>query len=121
MITARRLVAGSIFVLLLVAGWSFAHNHQTPVTVSYWFGEWTDVPLWLVLICAFAAGAAVVALFAGFELARMSLVARRYRSVIAGLEEEVHQLRNLPLAADAADLPGRPQAGSGDGGRDATP
>jgi uncharacterized integral membrane protein len=102
MVTGRRLVVLAIFVALLVGGWSFATNHPTPVTVDYWFGQFVDVPLWLVLVVSFGCGAALVGVLAGLEMARMGLVARRYRSAIAGLEEEVHQLRNLPLAADAA-------------------
>ncbi|MGH0038468.1 MAG: LapA family protein [Myxococcota bacterium] len=92
----------AIFVLLLVGGWSFAHNHPTQVTIDYWFGEWIELPLWLVLLCAFGSGVALTGLLAAVEMARMSLVARRYRSALAGLEEEVHQLRNLPLAAEEA-------------------
>jgi hypothetical protein len=33
-------------------------------------------------------------------LARSRLVARRYRREVGGLEAEIHQLRNLPLAAE---------------------
>ncbi len=32
------------------------------------------------------------------------MVTRRYRKAVRGLEAEVHQLRNLPLAAEESDL-----------------
>jgi uncharacterized integral membrane protein len=102
MVMGRRLVGISVFVALLVGGWSFAYNHQAPVTIDYWLGEWVEVPLWVVLLCSFAAGAVSVGLWSGFGLARRGLEARRYRSALAGLEQEVHQLRNLPLAAESA-------------------
>ena len=44
--------------------------------------------------------AAAVAAVAGYAMARARLLARRYRKRLAGLEAEVHQLRNLPLAGD---------------------
>jgi len=101
MLAARRLLAVLAFGLLLVAGWSFAANHGTRVTLDFWLGQWSEVPLWLALCAAFAAGAVLVGLFAGWGLARARLERRRYRSSIAGLESELHQLRNLPLAAEA--------------------
>ena len=46
-----------------------------------------------------------------YQVARKSLVARRYRKTVAGLESEIHQLRNLPLASSEAE----PPAGGGNG------
>ena len=100
MVVARRLLASGILVLLLVAGWRFAAYNGTPVGIYYWIGDFSDVPLWMALIAAFGLGALTVGIWSIFKLAKMSLVARRYRKALAGLEAEVHQLRNLPLAAD---------------------
>ena len=36
--------------------------------------------------------------------ARLRLEAHRYRKAVRGLEAEVHQLRNLPLTTEAADV-----------------
>jgi hypothetical protein len=55
----------------------------------------------------FAAGAGAAGLLAVYRLARLGLVNRRYRKAVDGLEAEVHQLRNLPLVADATADPAR--------------
>ena len=44
--------------------------------------------------------AVVAALLTFYQMAKLGLVARRYRKAVRGLESEVHQLRNLPLADD---------------------
>jgi hypothetical protein len=82
-------------------GWRFASENQEPVTVHYVLGEVAGVALWQVILLAFGAGAAIVALFALFSSARSGLAQRRYRKAIGGLEAEIHQLRNLPLAPEA--------------------
>jgi uncharacterized integral membrane protein len=94
----RRLLAIALFVAALVVGWRFAHANQQPVLVDYLAGTISG-PIWAVLLGAFALGAVVTALVAFWQAARLALVARRYRKMSARLEEEVHQLRNLPLAA----------------------
>ncbi len=104
MLAGRRIIALAVFVLLLLGGWSFAHKHGATVTIDYWLGEWVDVPLWLALVASFGLGVVLTGLLSGLEMARMGLVSRRYRSAVRGLEEEVHQLRNLPLAAPEAEL-----------------
>jgi hypothetical protein len=57
---------------------------------------------WLALLVAFGLGAALATMLCLFEIARYGLVARRYRKTAAKLEAEVHQLRSLPLAEEAA-------------------
>jgi uncharacterized integral membrane protein len=98
----------ALFVATLVVGWRFAHRNADRVFVDYLFGT-LDAPRWAVLIGAFALGAAVAAVFMGFQSARLALTARRYRKLASGLEEEVHQLRNLPLGP-----PDEARARSGD-------
>lgn len=92
----RRLVALALFVATLVGGWSFAHRNADLVFVDYILGT-IDAPRWAVLLGAFALGAAFAGAVAGYQWARLALTARRYRKLAHGLEEEVHQLRNLPL------------------------
>jgi uncharacterized membrane protein YciS (DUF1049 family) len=92
----RRLVVLALFVAALVGGWSFAHRNGVLVFVDYLAGT-VDAPLWAVLLVAFALGAAAAGAIAGYQWARLALTARRYRKLAHGLEEEVHQLRNLPL------------------------
>ena len=95
----RRALGAGVFVGLLVVGWRFAAQNGDPVTVDYLLGEVGGVSLWAVLLVSFAAGVAVAALVGGYQLAKLGMVARRYRKTVQGLEAEVHQLRNLPLSA----------------------
>jgi uncharacterized integral membrane protein len=104
MLWLRRLVVLALFVLLLVGGWRFASRNAEPVHVDYLIGTLVQ-PGWAVLLAAFVLGAAATALAMSLHAARLALTARRYRKLAVGLEEEVHQLRNLPLAA-----PDDPQA-----------
>jgi hypothetical protein len=97
--TLRRLLAAALFVSALVFGWRFASANPEPVAVSLpLVGAIATHPLWLVLVGAFAVGFAVAAVVGLYQAARLSLLARRWRRVASGLEAELHQLRNLPLA-----------------------
>jgi uncharacterized integral membrane protein len=98
----RRVLAIVAFVGLLVGGWRFAALHPQPVRLHYLAGD-AEVSLWAALLGAFAAGAALAGALAGVELARLSMLSRRYRKATARLEAQVHELRNLPLAPE---LPG---------------
>ena len=109
--TVRRLLALVVFVAALVLGWRFAAANLAPVSVHYLFGAIEAVPLWGALLAAFGAGFAVAGLGGLYQMARLSLTARRWRKVAHGLEEELHQLRNLPLAAPG-DAPPRGSAGA---------
>jgi uncharacterized integral membrane protein len=119
MLVTRRIFAVAVFAAVLIAGWRFASDNSTTVTVSYWIGEFTEVALWLALAVAFGGGALLVGLVAAYELAKAGLVARRYRQTVAELEDELHQLRNLPLAAEEAarsdDAVGAVVRGAGSG------
>jgi uncharacterized membrane protein YciS (DUF1049 family) len=95
--TVRRLLVVALFVLALVAGWSFAHRNPEPVRVDFLVAQVATQPLWRIVVAAFAAGAASTCLVAGYQALRLSLTARRWRRVAERLEGEVHQLRNLPL------------------------
>ena len=99
----RRALALAAFVGLLVAGWRFAADHPDPVRIHYLVGETEALALWVALLGAFAAGGVVVGAVAAFQLARLSMLARRWRKVAARLEREVHELRTLPLAPDAPE------------------
>ncbi len=61
-----------------------------------------EVTLWLALVAAFGAGAALIGLLALYQMARLGLLARSYRRLAAKREAEIHQLRNLPLGAEAS-------------------
>ena len=97
----RRALLLAVLVGVTTVGWQFAAENQEPVSLNYLTGELEDVALWKVVLGCFGGGAGLVALFAIFASAKNSLVSRRYRKAIGGLEAEVHQLRNLPLAPDS--------------------
>jgi uncharacterized integral membrane protein len=100
----RRVLVLAVFVALLIACWRFAALNGQSVSVNYLFGELAEVAVWMVILGAFVAGGVVVGVICLLEMARLGLVARRYRKQAAGLESELHQLRNLPLAAEGPSL-----------------
>ena len=101
----RRLLGLAVFVALLVLGWRFANRNPSPVQVDLLFVPSSPHPLWYVLVVAFGVGALAAACFGLYHSARLSLLARRYRRIATGLEGEIHQLRNLPLASQQEGAP----------------
>jgi uncharacterized integral membrane protein len=101
---ARRLLGIAVFVALLVGGWRFAAGNSDTLTIHYVFGEFTEVTVWAALFAAFLMGGVCTGAVAAYQVARLGMVTRRYRKAVRGLEAEVHQLRNLPLAAEESEL-----------------
>ena len=99
---ARRVLGIALFVVLLVGGWLFAARNHAPVQLDYFLGQTGELPLWVVLLAAFAAGGVLVGGMAAVEIARQAMLARRWRKAVAKLEREIHELRNLPLAPEPA-------------------
>ena len=119
----RRILGIAALTTLLVGGWLFAAQNRDPVRVHYVVGEFAEVALWKALVASFGTGAVLVGLVSFFFALRHGLVVRRYRRLLGGLESEIHQLRNLPLAPDP-DTPAGMRAGiaappGGATGRDA--
>jgi hypothetical protein len=109
MLWLRRVAVLSLFVAMLVGGWSFARRNEPLLLVDYGVGT-VEAPRWAILLGAFALGAGCVGAGAVYQAARHALTTRRYRKLVRGLEEEVHQLRNLPLGPpDAASAPRAPE------------
>jgi uncharacterized integral membrane protein len=101
----RRVGWVALFAALGLLAWRFASHNAIPVSVDLVVTRLPEAPLWLGLVLAFAGGAAAAGLAALYEIARLSLLARRYRRAVVRLESEIHELRNLPLA-DEAQGPG---------------
>lgn len=87
------------------------------VNVDLLFWQAPPLELWLALGLSFLIGVLCASAGLFYQLAKKSLVARRYRKAVVGLESEVHQLRNLPLAgsemakggtAEDSPVPGAP-------------
>jgi uncharacterized integral membrane protein len=101
---ARRLLGIAVFAALLVGGWRFRAGNSGTLTIHYVFGETAEISVWAALIGAFLVGAICAGSLGAYRVARLGMVTRRYRKAVRGLEAEVHQLRNLPLAAEEPDL-----------------
>ena len=71
-----------------------------------------EVRLWIALLAAFGSGVLVSVAIGLARGARIRLVARRYRRLVAGLQAEVHQLRSLPLSDEASPSGGDPLSSS---------
>ncbi len=82
---------------LLYLAYLLTTANSDAVEVDFLLGR-VELAIWQVLGLSFFGGAGLVGLYTLYQLARGGLVRRRYRKELAGLETEVHQLRNLPLA-----------------------
>jgi len=109
----RRWIGVALIAAFMIGGWSLKAENADSVDVDFLFGE-IKVELWQALLAAFAAGFALAGLGWLWAGLRSRMVERRYRKLVGGLEAEVHQLRNLPLAA-ASEPP--PQVGPSRAGR----
>lgn len=96
----RRALALAVFVGVLIVGWRFAAENATPVRVHYVAGVVEGMALWRVLLAAFALGLVPSGSVLLYLVVKNRLVTRRYRKALGGLEAEIHQLRNLPLAPE---------------------
>ena len=108
----RRLLVLAIIVGLFFAATFFRDNNQGEVVIDLLAVQTPPVAVWLALVAAFALGAVCASASLFYQVARKSLVARRYRKTVAGLESEIHQLRNLPLASGEAEAPGADGSGT---------
>jgi uncharacterized integral membrane protein len=116
--TVRRLMALAIFAGLFAAAWRFASTNASEIGVDLLLYQIPAVPIWVALLTAFGVGVLLACLFLGYQVVKKNLVARRYRKAVRGLESEIHQLRNLPLAGTDSALALRADAEgeAGEGG-----
>ncbi|MDX1578394.1 MAG: lipopolysaccharide assembly protein LapA domain-containing protein [Gemmatimonadota bacterium] len=112
---ARRLFVLALFAGLFWFAWRFTHGNPRPVSVDLVLGTTPALPLWAVLLLAFGLGALCAGASLVYELVRRSLLARRYRKAVAGLESEIHQLRNLPLGEGEEERARASSAGAASG------
>ena len=114
--TVRRLMALALFAGLFVVAWRFASKNATEIQVDLLLFQMAAVPIWVALLTAFGIGALAAGFSLGYQVIKKNLVARRYRKTVKGLESEIHQLRNLPLAGPDSALALRADAEGRDGG-----
>jgi uncharacterized integral membrane protein len=112
--TVRRLMALSLFAGLFFIVWRFASTNAIEIPVDLVFFQTPAAPIWVVLLIAFGVGVLLAGVSLFYVVVKKNLVARRYRKAVRGLESEIHQLRNLPLAATDSALP----SGAGAEGQD---
>jgi len=99
----RRLLAFALLVVLLWAFYRFAQANAGVIVIDLIYATLPEAPLWMVLFASFGLGAALAMLLLVYPMAKQGLVTRRYRKTVRGLESEIHQLRNLPLAGGEGD------------------
>ena len=58
--------------------------------------------LWAAMVASAIVGAGATLLLTSWPLVRLKLQSRRHNRRIAQLEQEIHGLRTLPIASDAA-------------------
>ncbi len=102
----RRVLAFALLISVLWVGYRFAQANAGIVIIDLLYVQLPEAPQWMVLIASFGLGAALAALLLFYRMARQGLVTRRYRKTVRGLESEIHQLRNLPLAGGEGAGPG---------------
>jgi len=109
-----RLLALALFVGALYVGWRFAAENGDLVRVHFVVGEVENVALWKVLLVTFAGGAVCAGLGWIYLFFKNLLTSHRYKKMLGGLESEIHQLRNLPLAPDSAPPGDKPEVAADD-------
>ncbi len=96
-------------VLLAVMVAYFVAANQQPVSLRL-LGVTLEEPLWMALLVAVLAGAAVALGACSWPIVRLKLQARRQLRRIADLEQEIHGLRTLPIAGAIAGSSSAPKA-----------
>jgi uncharacterized membrane protein YciS (DUF1049 family) len=102
---------------LLWIGWSFRSGNAGAIDLDLVWVRLPSVEVWWALSVATGVGMGLGAFVVGFAWLRQRILNRRYRSTIARLESELHQLRSLPLSgsvrAEVDESVGRASFGQG--------
>lgn len=85
------ILIAAILLVILLLGVEFSTLHANPVTVNYLLGTMT-LPLSLVVVCAFAAGALVTALIGAFVVLPLRWQVTRLRQLISNKDQEISML-----------------------------
>jgi uncharacterized integral membrane protein len=96
--TWSTVVAGVLLAALLIFT---VLSNDTEVTVIMPLLQWRT-KLWGAMVASAVVGAAASMLLVTWPLLRLKLQTRKHTRRIAQLEQEVHGLRTLPIASDAA-------------------
>lgn len=104
----------ALFGGLFVAAWQFATQNAALVNVYYILGTANDVALGKVLALSFASGAGLMIFVSAYSYLKMRLLLRSYRKATKRLENEIHQLRNLPIEGEPTMSAGDAAISNGD-------
>ena len=96
-----------VVVLLLVVGFIgfTVTNLGSLVSVKLWGTEYTDIPVWQVVIVSIGIGAALIGLLATVEGASIRFENRRLRKEIHKMERELNFLRTTQPGAEKRPEP----------------
>jgi len=93
----KRILYGALALVLLLAGIAFALHNKQIVEVGYYFGLRWDGPLSVALLTTFVLGA-LAGWLAGLRMVvRMQRQLVQARKEIRSIEQEVSNLRALPI------------------------
>jgi putative membrane protein len=87
----KYVLIAAILLVVLLLGVEFSTLHANPVTVDYLLGK-AELPLSLVVVCAFAIGAFVTALIGAFVVLPLRWRVARLRQAVAGKDQEISLL-----------------------------
>lgn len=96
--TWSTVLVGVLATALVVA---LVVKNGEPVVVNLLVTEW-PTKVWGAIVASAIAGAGLMALLLVSPLLRLKLQSRRQTRRIGELEQELHGLRTLPIATDAA-------------------
>ncbi len=82
----------------------FILRNRSPVEIHYLLGQTGPVPVWAVALTAFVVGASLLVILHLLGGVEIFLDRRRLAGRIAELEQELVELRNLPLAEAEIDI-----------------
>lgn len=85
------ILIAAILLVILLLGVEFSTLHADSVTINYLLGT-TALPLSLVVVCAFAAGALVTALIGAFVVLPLRWQVARLRQIVSGKDQEISML-----------------------------
>lgn len=100
-------IVRGIILLIGVIGlvWLGTENAGTKVTFRFFTLTWYDVELNLILVATFIAGIIVWAIGAWIREAQLVLALMKERKHTRKLQEELGDLRNLPLEEEQTGAP----------------
>ncbi len=96
----RWLFVIALFGGMFAAAWQFATQNASHVNVYYILGTVNDVSLGKALALAFLSGVGVMTVAVAYFYLKLRLQLRSYRKATKRLENEIHQLRNLPIEGE---------------------